>query len=529
MTRRWMGFITLGLFGAAVGAWATWLLLYRDTVPSAESTLLLKCLVGAALGLCTATWLALVIDSHRAGQLMAWLQLEDPEARSAPFMRGAWGEAAERMRRHMRRAESDVALHRGRLQDIISALQVSPNGLILLDGRMCIEWCNRPATTHFGIDPVRDELQALGNLVRDPALVRYIAGQDFQSEVVITGRDHTGTHPVRLSIQLHRYGEGRSLLISRDITALEQAEAMRRDFVANVSHEIRTPLTVLTGFVETLQNLDLSAEEQARYLDVMRGQADRMQALVDDLLNLSRLEGRARPDGSESVPLHELLRQCEDEAGQLSEVLDRRHSLVFPPPDGPVADVLLVGSQRELHSAITNLLANAIRYTPANGSILVSWGMDSVAGADPADSDVSGVPVSWLLSIEDNGPGIAEEHLPRLTERFYRMDRSRSRESGGTGLGLAIVKHVMQRHGGLLKIDTRQGFGSKFSLALPASRVQSRRAVELRPGPVLDLNAKWSRPASKIAVTANASALESQNVAGSGRGAEPPMPWYAAK
>jgi two-component system phosphate regulon sensor histidine kinase PhoR len=248
------------------------------------------------------------------------------------------------------------------------------------------------------------------------------------------------------------------LLLSRDITALEQAEVMRRDFVANVSHEIRTPLTVLGGFVETLQTLPLSEAESQRYLSLMAQQADRMQTLVSDLLTLSRLEGSPIPGAGEWLSVTQVMRQLELDGRALSSVLNpsaERPQVIFF--DSPLAGAV-AGVPSELISAMSNLVSNAIRYTPAGGEIRVSW-----RGLPDARAE---------FSVSDTGPGIASEHLPRLTERFYRVDRSRSRDTGGTGLGLAIVKHVCQRHGAKLKIESVLGKGSIFSIIFPAERVQ---------------------------------------------------------
>jgi two-component system phosphate regulon sensor histidine kinase PhoR len=263
-----------------------------------------------------------------------------------------------------------------------------------------------------------------------------------------------------LSVHLHLYGEGRSLLLSRDVTAVEQADAMRRDFVANVSHEIRTPLTVLAGFVETLQTLPLPDEQRSRYLSLMAQQAQRMQTLVNDLLTLSRLEGSPPPPVDEWVSVALLMAQCEQDAHDLSMVLwNTAQSLNFKFDP----DLELAGSTTELHSAMSNLIGNAIRYSPAEKPIAVNL-LSTPAG---------GV----LFSVKDEGQGIAAEHLPRLTERFYRVDRSRSRETGGTGLGLAIVKHVSQRHGATLLIESTPGKGSRFSISFPAQRVRSRECA----------------------------------------------------
>ena len=248
-------------------------------------------------------------------------------------------------------------------------------------------------------------------------------------------------------------------MLTRDVTAVELAEAMRKDFVANVSHEIRTPLTVLSGFVETLQTLPIQEPERNVYLGLMSQQALRMQSLVSDLLTLSRLEGSPAPGLGEWLDCQDLLSQALQEAKGLSQAISH------PPHDirsidGP--SFLVAGARSELLSALSNLLSNAVRYTPEGGLISAGWRLKD-GGAE--------------FFVEDSGPGIEAEHLPRLTERFYRVDRSRSRETGGTGLGLAIVKHVVQRHGGQLDIASTLGKGSCFSFLLPASRVRSEEAI----------------------------------------------------
>jgi two-component system phosphate regulon sensor histidine kinase PhoR len=305
-------------------------------------------------------------------------------------------------------------------------------------------------------------MQSIGNLVRDPEFTAYFAAQDFTHDVVLEGRFSTPSRPVRISVHLHPYGDGRTLLLSRDVTALEQAEAMRRDFVANVSHEIRTPLTVLAGFVETLQTLPLNADERARYLGMMAQQALRMQSVVQDLLTLSRLEGSPPPGMAEWTPVQALMQRCEEEGRALSALLTqnqpRQHVMVFPAVDSLRAEGDIAGVPAELQSALSNLISNAVRYTPAGGSITVAWQRKEDGRA--------------VFSVQDTGPGIAPEHLPRLTERFYRVDRSRSRETGGTGLGLAIVKHVLQRHGATLDIASTLGKGSVFAVTFPANRLR---------------------------------------------------------
>lgn len=416
--------------------------------------------VAALSGAFVAGWIWWLADSWNAMRLLSWLR--QSELTNAPDLNGIWGEASVRMRRWLRQSVQQVQQGDQRLNDILSALQASPNGVVLLDAEGRIEWCNQIAERQFGFDAQRDVLQSLGNLVRDPEFSAYYAAQDFSRDLVMQGRESTPSRPVRLSVQLYGYGEGRKLLLARDVTALEQAEAMRRDFVANVSHEIRTPLTVLVGFVETLQTLPLEPEERNRYLGLMAQQAERMQHLVEDLLALSRLEGSPLPSANEWVSVSHLMQRCENEARGLSAMLTRKqaqpHALSFPPADVLAEAGEVAGASAELQSAFSNLLANAMRYTPAGGRIEVTWQTQPDGSA--------------RFAVKDSGPGIDPKHLARLTERFYRVDRSRSRDTGGTGLGLAIVKHVLQRHGAKLGIASTPGQGSEFSVTFPASRIR---------------------------------------------------------
>jgi two-component system phosphate regulon sensor histidine kinase PhoR len=343
-----------------------------------------------------------------------------------------------------------------RLDEFLAAIQASPNGVLLLDSEGRIEWCNQTAADHLGVDPQRDLMQHVTNLVREPAFLSYLNVADFDQEVQINGYGASPAKPVQISVHIHPYGKKRRLMLTRDVTAVQQAEAMRRDFVANVSHEIRTPLTVLSGFVETLQSLPLNEAERLKYLALMAQQAERMQTLVNDLLMLSRLEGSPSPSRQDWSSARDLLGRCLQEAKGLSEVLNQsehRIEMEFG------ADFELAGNAGELISGISNLLSNAVRYTPGGGRI--SCG---IRRHSDGDAEV------WVA---DTGPGISPEHIPRLTERFYRVDRSRSRETGGTGLGLAIVKHVIQRHGGQLSIASKLGQGSVFTLRFPADRIRA--------------------------------------------------------
>lgn len=446
IARGWvLGLLQLLLGGGAAWLWGPW---YG--------------LAGSAL----ACVLWVLWDGWQALRLRQWLLRGD--FHTPVDTHGVWRMLATQMRRAVRSREQQVAFAEQRVQGILDALQASPNGLVLMDTEGHIEWCNHMAERHFGFDAQRDMQQTIGNLVRDPAFSSYWAAQDFSHHVQMVGRESSAARPVMLSVQIFPYGQGRYLLLARDITALEQAEAMRRDFVANVSHEIRTPLTVLVGFIETLQTLPLSAQEQQHYLGLMAQQAHRMQNLVQDLLTLSRLEGSPLPSYSDWVPVAQMLRQCEIEAKALSHLLTKDsgkspHAISFPAPQAPGMQMAIAGAQAELISAFSNLISNALRYTPAGGSVQVRWEL----GADG----------SARFSVQDSGPGIDPAHIGRLTERFYRVDRSRSRDTGGTGLGLAIVKHALQRHGATLEIRSILGQGAIFTAVFPAQRLRSSDEV----------------------------------------------------
>ena len=409
---------------------------------------------GAAGGALLGAMVAFLADLSQAARVLRWLRRYDQDGMEPPSLAGLWGDVVSRIRRVMRARELQIAQGQTRLQETLAAIQASPNGVTLLDSQGRIEWCNQMAAEHFGFDPQRDLLQLVGNLVRDPAFAAYLQVGDYSRDIVIAARGSTPTRPLKVAVQLYPYGEGRTLLLSRDVTALELADTMRRDFVANVSHEIRTPLTVLAGFIETMQNLPLEVADRERYLALMAQQAQRMQALVSDLLTLSRLEGSPLPGMQDWVALSALVAQSEDEARGLSSALTRQHQFEFE--KAPEMEVSCVAM--ELQSAISNLIGNAVRYTPSGGRIQTRWSRLPEGGLE--------------FSVIDSGVGIAAEHLPRLTERFYRVDRSRSRETGGTGLGLAIVKHVIQRHGGQLRIQSQPGVGSTFTLMLPATRLR---------------------------------------------------------
>ena len=402
-------------------------------------------LSGVLVGVVGGMLIFIVRDIWRGHQVLRWLS--GAIGGEPPRMGGFWGEMATRVERALRSRERSAVIERDRLAQFLSAIEASPNGVLLLDASEQIEWCNALAADHLGLDRHRDLRQRVTNLVRAPAFVTMLQTRAFEQPVQIPQPGGAGL----LSVIVRPSGEGQRLVLTQDITERERADAMRRDFVANVSHEIRTPLTVVAGFVETLTNLPLSEVERKRVLALMAQQAQRMQSLVGDLLTLARLEGSPRPPSDAWLPLARLGSAVEMDARGLSA---GRHRLSFDWGD----EVELAGNEAELLSAVTNLVSNAVRYTPEAGQIDVRWRQRPEGTGE--------------ISVRDTGPGIAAEHLPRLTERFYRVDGSRSRDTGGTGLGLAIVKHVVQRHGGELLIESTPGQGSCFTLVLPAMRVR---------------------------------------------------------
>jgi len=400
---------------------------------------------GLALGALGGVALAVSLDVVRARRLLVWLR--GAQVDEAPRHTGFWGELGYRIERVLRSRERDLQQERERIAQFLSAIEASPNGVLLLDSNDQIEWCNSVAADHLGIDPLRDLRQPLTNLVRAPAFVSHLqsGGSDEAVSFSLPGR------PGTLSVLIRPYGDGQKLLLTQDITERLRTDEMRRDFVANVSHEIRTPLTVLAGFVETLSQIRLTGTEHERVLAMMAQQTDRMRSLVDDLLILAQLEGSPRPRTDQWVAVDALMRRVETDARPLSA---GRHTLEFEPGEGGT----IAGSDAELLSALGNLVTNAIRYTPEGGRIVVSWRRRANGSA--------------AFEVSDTGIGVAPEHLARLGERFYRVDGSRSRDSGGTGLGLAIAKHAAQRHGGALEVDSEIGKGSTFRLVFPPARVR---------------------------------------------------------
>jgi two-component system phosphate regulon sensor histidine kinase PhoR len=402
----------------------------------------------AVVGCAAALIIQSTVDTWRGQLLLEWLRAPDM---TPPSISSIWGEIAYRVQRLLQLREHAVELERARLADFLSAIEVSPNGVMLLDAADHISWVSASAANHFGLDPQRDLQQRVTNLIRQPAFVQYLSAGDFRDGVkcpMTTGAQSW------LQIHIKRYGDGLKLVLSQDITERERADHMRRDFVANVSHEIRTPLTVLSGFIETMGSLPLTEIERQRVIGLMSQQAERMQTLVADLLTLAQIEGSPSPAPDRWLRVDELMQRIDNDLRGLSR--GRHPVTVTIDSQDKCCEIAVVES--EWLSAMGNLVSNAVRYTPDGQPIDVRWQMLRDGRAE--------------FSVKDGGVGIASEHIPRLTERFYRADSSRSRNTGGTGLGLSIVKHVVQRHGGDFKVSSELGRGSTFSLTLPAVRVR---------------------------------------------------------
>jgi two-component system phosphate regulon sensor histidine kinase PhoR len=388
-------------------------------------------------------WLVAVSGFHlyHLYGLDRWSML--PRQRRLPRGMGSWRQILDRLGRFTRQEAAEREETNTELERLHAAVNLLPDALVVMDRYNLVQWFNRAAEELHGIVGMR---RPIDHFIRQPEFTRYLESGDYRAPLHLSLPGRPGR---TFSLRLVPTPDSWRLLITRDITEQNKLDAMRRDFVANVSHEIRTPLTVVSGYIETLLDLDLPREETITHLQAARKQAVTMQRLLEDLLTLSSLENAANRPPDQEFELEPLLRGLLADARTLSA---GRHTIELL-LDKPVR---LRGVASEIESAVRNLLTNAIRYTPQGGRITMSWASRAQAAH---------------LTVEDTGIGIAPEHLPRLTERFYRVDRGRSRDTGGTGLGLAIVKHIAQRHDAALKFDSTLGKGTRFTLVIPRERV----------------------------------------------------------
>jgi two-component system phosphate regulon sensor histidine kinase PhoR len=388
----------------------------------------------------------LVYSYINLARLQKAIQTDSIESMSLPS--GFWEEVLFRLQRLVKSLKQRMRSIEQQHDRFIEAFQASPNGILMLDENDQIEWCNAIAERFFGLNFKRDVLQRINFLIRRPEFIQYINKRNFEEPLLLERMGPNGS--LSLLLQLFPFGNQRHLLLVQDVTDLQKTDAMRRDFVANVSHEMRTPITVLMGFLETVQTLDLEKSQRDQYFDMMMSQAQRMKSLVEDLLTLANLEANSLPAATNGVNVETFMALLRNDAEALSK---GKHSFSFKVLDPS----FLLGDEREILSAFSNLVSNAIRYTPDTGAIDVTWRLNADGQGE--------------FSVTDSGPGIASEHISRLTERFYRVDRSRSRDTGGTGLGLAIVKHIASRHQAQLIIESTPGKGSTFILRFPKERI----------------------------------------------------------
>ncbi|NVK41247.1 MAG: phosphate regulon sensor histidine kinase PhoR [Oceanospirillaceae bacterium] len=370
-----------------------------------------------------------------------------------PETTGPWGELFDQLARLQRRSsqrEQDLLAAIQRFQQSSAALQ---DGLVIIDRHNNLEWWNRAADRLLGLKAASDRGKPVMNLLRDPRFIRYFRRGQYDEPLELQSPIDSD---LRLQYQITKFGEGDRMLVVRDITRLVRLEQTRQDFVANASHELRTPLTVICGYLETFLDQELP-RPLARALSQMQAQARRMESLVSDLLMLSRLDASNHIADEHPVNLHLMLTQIHRDAQALAQDKGHEITLEFD------SELEMLGQELELHSAFSNLVFNAVRYTPEEGHIRLRWWVDPSGGH---------------FSVSDDGIGIDPIHIPRLTERFYRVDESRSSASGGTGLGLAIVKHVLVRHGGKLSIDSTPGKGSTFSCHFPPELLISAGSQE---------------------------------------------------
>ena len=372
----------------------------------------------------------------------------DDSIETMPLPSGYFEDALSRLQRLVRNLKQRILSVEKQHNRFIEAFQASPNGILMLDDEDQIEWCNAIAERFFGLNFKRDVLQRINFLIRRPEFVQYLYKRQFDEPLLLERMGPAAN--LSLMLQAFPFGGNRHLLLIQDVTDLQKADAMRRDFVANVSHEMRTPITVLMGFLETIQSLELDKAQQDQYFEMMMSQAQRMKSLVEDLLTLANLEANSLPAPMQTIQMQTVLALLKNDAEALSQGC---HTFNFE----IASERNLLGEEREILSAFGNLVSNAIRYTPDIGSISAIWRINEREEGE--------------FVVTDTGPGIASEHLPRLTERFYRVDRSRSRDTGGTGLGLAIVKHIASRHQAQLLIESTPGKGSTFTLRFPNERL----------------------------------------------------------
>lgn len=421
--------------------------------PRQLAWLALTVLLGAAIGALADLAMAgaaggailwALIWLRQARRLMLWLDsgIEEP-----PEARGVWGAIFDGLYHLHRRDREERERLEAAAEYLREALSSLSQAVVMVDAAGAIQWCNQSATRLLGLRWPEDEHQVISHLVRDPQFVRYFNGGRYAEPLEMTSPQDD---KITLQFEITGFGEGNRLVFGTDITKIKRLEQMRVDFIANVSHELRTPLTVLSGYIETLNDVPEIDPRVAKALGQMKTQSVRMETLVADLMWLSRLESVPLPRQSQPLHVASLVNALVTEAKV--KIGAGKHFVVETDEN-----LRLLGQEKEIHSAFNNLIVNACKYTPGDGQVTIRWGMDERGNG--------------IFAVSDTGIGIAKEHLPRLTERFYRVDKSRSIATGGTGLGLAIVKHVLLRHHARLDVTSTVAEGSTFRCIFPPEQL----------------------------------------------------------
>ena len=390
-------------------------------------------------------------------QLNSWFK--SPTLKNIPEGSGAWEEVFSSLLQYERNNLANQAELSSALERFNLTANTIPDGLVILSPSNEIEWCTPHAENQLGLNILTDKNLPIVNLIRDSQFIAYLYSETYGEPFKLKSWQNS---EVVFEIQLMPFASKQKLLICRDMTQLEKVDVMRRDFIANVSHELRTPLTVVGGFLETLSDMDGAVPDALKtYFVLMQEQTGRMRRIIEDLLTLSTIESNTEEPDEHEIDMEKLLKSLQSDALSLSQSLYKvKHKIHLQ--NDPMLN--LNGAQDELQSAFSNLVSNAVRYTPKGGEIVISWGL------------MNNQPV---FAVRDTGIGIEQKHIDRLTERFYRVDRGRSRETGGTGLGLSIVKHILIRHQAKLEISSEIGKGSTFSVAFPKTRIVHKQVVNI--------------------------------------------------
>ncbi len=428
--------------------------------------------IGALSAICLFIWLiggsTLALIAFAIGLLgylishILWLHklhlwFKKPILKEIPEGSGVWEDVFTSLLLYERNNLGNQAQLSSALERFNLTANAIPDGLVILSASNEIEWCTPHAENQLGLDLKTDKNLPILNLVRDSHFIAYLYNEDYSEPFKLK----SWRNPEQIfEIQLIPFASKQKLLICRDMTLLEKVDVMRRDFIANVSHELRTPLTVVGGFLETLTDMEGAVPDALKnYFAMMSEQTVRMRRIIEDLLTLSTIESNSEEPDDTEINMANLLKTLQKDALGLSQGLKKAKHKVYLEAD-PALN--LIGAQDELHSALSNLVSNAIRYTPAGGEIFITWQL---------------VNEQAVFAVRDTGIGIEQQHIDRLTERFYRVDRGRSRETGGTGLGLSIVKHILIRHQAKLEISSEIGKGSTFSVLFPKARIAQQETT----------------------------------------------------